>query len=127
MTGVEHSILIYDGDCGFCTAAAMWVSASWRSAARAVPFQALGSEDLAGFGLTPDDVRKTAWWVDSSGRRDGGHRAVGRALLECRGWRRVLGRAVLLPALSVISRSGYALVSRYRHMLPGGASACGSG
>ena len=57
-------MLVFDGNCGFCTWSAHWVARGWRGRARAVPWQALGPEGLAELGLTVDEAGDAAWWVD---------------------------------------------------------------
>jgi hypothetical protein len=81
--------------------------------------------DLERLGVSEDEARSAAWWVEPSGRRYGGHRAVARALLACGGIWSVLGRFLFLPApVSWAGSWGYALVVRYRHFLPGTTPAC---
>jgi predicted DCC family thiol-disulfide oxidoreductase YuxK len=70
------------------------------------------------------EAQRKAWWIESDGRRSGGHRAVARALLACRGGWPLLGRLLLLPPVSWLAVPGYALVARYRRHLPGVKPAC---
>jgi predicted DCC family thiol-disulfide oxidoreductase YuxK len=118
------AVLVFDGDCGFCSSAARWVSAGWHGPAHAVPWQELSPAELAGFGLTEDDARRTVWWLDAGGRRFSGHRAVAHSLAAGRGWRRALGRLLLVPPLPWLGAAVYPLVVRNRHRLPGGTPAC---
>ena len=118
------AILIFDGDCGFCTTTARWAQRRFRHGERAEPWQLLDGQVLNSFGLTPHDVEQAAWFVDSGGRRERGHRAVGRALEAGGGWRRVAGRLVLTPPTSWRGAGIYSLVVRWRHRLPGGTPAC---
>ena len=120
----REPILIYDGDCGFCTSVAVAISRRWRIPAEAAAWQSLGESGLAELGLTPEAAQRAAWWVDGDGRRFRGHRAVAKALLAARGWRRVVGEVILIPPVSWASAVGYRLVVRYRHRLPGSTNAC---
>ncbi|MGH9097118.1 MAG: thiol-disulfide oxidoreductase DCC family protein [Acidimicrobiales bacterium] len=117
-------ILIYDGDCGFCTSVAVGISRRWRAPAHALAWQSLGEGGLAELGLTPEAAQREAWWVDDRRRQFGGHRAVAKALLAARGCRRAAGAAILMPPLSWVAGLGYRLVVRYRHRLPGSTNAC---
>jgi predicted DCC family thiol-disulfide oxidoreductase YuxK len=117
-------MLIFDGDCAFCTTTARWIAARWRIPAEAVPWQRLGQPGLDALGLTVTDVEHAAWWVDSAGRRFRGHRAVGHALLAAGGWRAGLGRVALVPPGSWVAALVYRAVARWRHRLPGGTPAC---
>jgi predicted DCC family thiol-disulfide oxidoreductase YuxK len=73
-------LLIYDGDCGFCSASAAWIQAKWRpgGAAKTVPWQRLREAGLERLGLTARDTGRAAWWVED-GQKSDGHLAVGHA------------------------------------------------
>jgi predicted DCC family thiol-disulfide oxidoreductase YuxK len=118
------AVLVFDGDCGFCTSAARWAERRFRDGERAEPWQLLGEEALATFGLSLSDVEQAAWWVDAAGTRERGHRAAGRALQAGGGWRRMLGWFVLRPPTSWLAAGVYRLVVRFRYRLPGGTPAC---
>jgi predicted DCC family thiol-disulfide oxidoreductase YuxK len=124
MSNTRVPVLVYDGDCGFCTSVAADISRRWRLPATSVAWQSLGEDGLAELGLTPETAQQAAWWVDGEGRRFRGHLAVARALLAARGWRRVAGGAIAIPPLSWAAAVGYRLVVRYRHRLPGTTRAC---
>jgi predicted DCC family thiol-disulfide oxidoreductase YuxK len=117
-------LLVYDGDCSFCTAGARWIAPHWKTPVRAVPWQQLDARELDRLGLTLDGVRRAAWWIDESGRRSGGHLAIARALAAAEGWRSVCGEALLVPPLRWLAAGLYPLVARWRHRLPGGTPAC---
>ena len=131
-------LLIFDGDCGFCTAAVNWAARRFRRPVEVVPWQRL---DLDAFGLTRKDVDLYAWWIepeveteegeDSEGgetrglRKWRGHRAAGRALKTCRGIWPLFGFLLLLPPpFSWVWAAGYRLVARFRGYLPGSTPAC---
>ena len=117
--------LIYDGDCGFCTSSAHWVSRRWTGAdpPTTIAWQELTVRRVAELGLTMDDVTRSVWWVDA-GRVEGGSRAGARALVATHGAWSTAGRILLVPPLSWVAPAGYRLVARYRHRLPGGAPSC---
>jgi len=117
-------VLVFDGDCGFCTSSARWLERGFRHGERAEAWQLLGEEALARFGLTVADASQAAWWVDREGRRERGHRAAGRALEAAGGWRRGVGLLILAPPTSWLAAGTYRLVVRWRHLLPGGTPAC---
>jgi predicted DCC family thiol-disulfide oxidoreductase YuxK len=122
--GYMPATLIFDGDCGFCTTCAYWAQRRFRHGERAEPWQLLGDGRLERFGLSEQDVKEAAWWVDGGGVRERGYRAVGRALVAGGGWRRAAGRLVLTPPVSWLAASVYRLVVRWRYRLPGGTPAC---
>lgn len=81
--------------------------------------------DLEGLGLDPEQAAEAAWWIEPSGRRFRGHRAIGTALTACsRGWR-LVGRLMMLPPpIAWVAAVGYALIARLRGLLPGITPAC---
>jgi len=119
-----ESVLVFDGDCGFCTSAAKWAARAFHHGERAEAWQLLGPDFLDQHHLSLDDVRDAAWWVDGSGDRERGHRAIGRALTAGGGLRRVLGAFVLVPPVSWLAAGVYRVVVRWRYLLPGGTPAC---
>jgi len=116
----KRPVLIFDGDCGFCTTCATWAQRRLGDA-DVLPGQRV---DLGTYGLTAWDVSAAVWWIDSAGHAVRGHRAVGTALQACGGWWRVLGWMCLTLPFSWVAWAGYALVARFRHRLPGGTPAC---
>ncbi|HUJ56151.1 MAG TPA: DUF393 domain-containing protein [Gaiellaceae bacterium] len=117
-------LLVFDGDCGFCTSCANWIAARWRGDERAVPWQTLSDDELAAVSLTRDDVRSAVWWIDEGGRRSRAQLAIARALVAGSGWPAIAGRALLVPPFHWLAGAVYPLVARLRHLLPGGTPAC---
>jgi len=124
---VEHEktpLLVYDGDCSFCSSSARWIAARWQGPEQAVAWQRLSADQLERLGLTLDDVRCAAWWVDGGGRTSRGHVAIARALRAAPGWPSVVGRVLLVPPFRWLAAGAYPLIARWRHRLPGGTPAC---
>lgn len=114
-------MLIYDGDCGFCTVAARWVEERLDSA---IPVRSWQSLDLEEYDLSEAEVSTAAYWIDPDGSPRRGHLAVGRALETVGGLYRGIGWLLLHPPVSWLARPGYGLVARYRYRLPGSTDAC---
>jgi predicted DCC family thiol-disulfide oxidoreductase YuxK len=121
-------VLIFDGDCGFCTTAARWAARGWTGAERAVAWQQLDEIELRRLGITVEQARAAAWWVGSQCGSVSGHRAMGEALRAGSGWRRLAGALVLAAPMAPVAGALYDLVARHRHRLPGARTpACPSG
>src|SRR5262245_18146661 len=120
MTG----LLIYDGDCAFCSTSVRWIMSHWDGHEEAVPWQRISAERLSELGLTHDDVRRAVWWVDPSRPPSRGHVAVAHALKDADGWPAMVGRVLLVPPFRWLAAGVYPLVARWRHRLPGGTPAC---
>jgi predicted DCC family thiol-disulfide oxidoreductase YuxK len=77
-------ILVYDGECGFCTRLARWVERRDREHRVVVrPSQDPGL--IESLGLTPAEVGRAAWVVEPGGRRFEGAAAINRVLRELGG------------------------------------------
>lgn len=120
-------LLVFDGDCAFCTSCATWIARRWpegEGAARAVTAQGLGAAGLAGLGLTPAQAAAAAWWIDPDGRCWRGHMALARSLEAAGGMWGILGRLLHFVPARWVGAGVYRLVARTRHRLPGGTPAC---
>jgi predicted DCC family thiol-disulfide oxidoreductase YuxK len=117
-------LLIYDGDCSFCSSSARWLTNRWAGPQRAAAWQHLSAGELEQLGLRLDDVRSAVWWTDPSTRNARGHLAIARALRAAPGWPSVVGRLLLVPPIRWLGAAAYPLVARWRHLLPGGTPAC---
>jgi predicted DCC family thiol-disulfide oxidoreductase YuxK len=117
-------LLIFDGDCAFCTSCANWVAARWHGRAQAVPWQTLDADQLAAQSLTGEQARSAVWWIDAAGERSRGHMAIAHALSAGSGLSAAAGRVLLVPPFRWIGAAIYPLIVRWRHLLPGGTPAC---
>jgi predicted DCC family thiol-disulfide oxidoreductase YuxK len=116
-------LLIFDGDCAFCSSCVRAAGRILPGNLRAVPWQRV--PDLAAYGLTPEAAAASVQWVDSSGSLASGHEAVAQVLMAAGGLWWLAGRVMLLPGFSAVAAFVYELVARNRARLPGGTPACG--
>ena len=124
-------ILVFDGDCGFCTTSARflvrWVvrrhrhSAGPSSEPSVQPWQRL---DLAELGLTPDQCRTAVQWVGKDGQVASGHEAIAEVLRAGHPLWRPVGALMVAPGLSRLAGCLYSWISDHRYALPGGTPAC---
>lgn len=115
-------VLIFDGDCGFCTTSVHLVRRLIRPRCELVAWQ---YADLASLGVTPERARHEALWVTPSGRVYGGAQAVAKILLSAGGVWPVMGAALTLPPVRWAAHGLYRLVAENRGRLPGGTPVCG--
>ena len=114
-------ILIFDGDCGFCTSAANWAARNSSLQLTVEPWQ---FANLSALGLTSQQTAKRVYLV-VAGKQYAGHECVAQLLkLQTNLAARTAGHLMLLWPLSLASAAGYWLVARFRHRLPGGTPAC---
>jgi predicted DCC family thiol-disulfide oxidoreductase YuxK len=118
---MTRPVLLFDGDCAFCTSCARLVERRIAPDAAVVAWQ---FADLEALGVTEKEASDAVQWVDADGTVRSGHQAVA-ALLRASGplWRPV-GRFLVLPGISPLAAIGYRVVAANRHRLPGGRPAC---
>ena len=115
-------MLIYDGDCGFCTRCAEWAQRRLPKGHAVAAWQHL--PDLDELGLTVADVTSASYWIDADGRPHPGEQGIAMALIAIGGIWTVAGRALLMPNLRKIAAALYRLIARNRQRMPGGSASC---
>ena len=117
----KHAVLIFDGDCGFCTTTANFIARHSSSPIAIHPWQFI---DVSAYGLTEAQVSAKVYMV-VDGVPFAGHEAFAQILLLQRNWvLKTLGWLAMHPPISWLARPVYWLVAKYRHKLPGGTPAC---
>ena len=114
-------LLIFDGDCAFCTSSAQWIERRLPDGIRVAPWQIL---ELDEYGLTEDDVTTAAYWVDDEGTTYRGHLGVGRSLIAAGGIWSIPGHLIVRPPVSWIAKPVYGWIAKNRHRMPGATDAC---
>ena len=121
MTPLPRPVLVFDGDCAFCSSS---VRALERLVATRPTIVAWQHADLADLGLTQEQCEEAVQWVEPDGRVISAHLAVARALVfGGKGWW-ILGRLIALPGVRWIAGVVYRFVARNRSSMPGGTPAC---
>jgi predicted DCC family thiol-disulfide oxidoreductase YuxK len=116
------AVLVFDGDCGFCTSSAATLR---RWADGTLTIVAWQCADLVSLGLTGDQCATAVQYVGPGVRTDGAD-AIGQALQHCRQPASMLGRLIGRRAVAPFADRAYRLVAAHRHRLPGATSACRS-
>ena len=117
----DRPMLVFDGDCGFCTT---WARRGqrWLGLDHVEPWQFVDLDEL---GLTRAECEASVQWVTGDGDHCAAEFAVIAALRQAGGAWAVLGRAMALPGIRQLAGVVYRLVAQYRYKLPGGTPACG--
>lgn len=129
-SGLDHSagatpaplpILIYDGDCAFCSSSVRFIETRIRRHPTCLPWQWL---DLSMYGVSRKACESAVQFIDEGGRIHSAHDGIARVLVHGgRGWA-VLGRLMSLPGVRHVSAVAYRWVARNRHRMPGGTPRC---
>lgn len=118
---MERPLLVFDGDCAFCTRSVRFVEKRIRRHPTIVSWQSL---DLDGVGLTRAECEEAVQWIGADGRRASAHIAVARTLIHGgRGWS-ALGWLLLVPGVRQLAGLVYRWIARNRHRMPGGTAQC---
>lgn len=120
MAGRTRPVLLFDGDCAFCTSCAR-VIARIGPQAEIVAWQLADLDEL---GITEERAAAAVQWVEVDGTARSGHEAIAAVLVSAGPVWRIAGRALLLPGISPLAAKAYRLVADNRRRLPGGTPAC---
>ncbi|MCX2733584.1 DUF393 domain-containing protein [Saccharopolyspora sp. NFXS83] len=113
-------VLIYDGDCGFCTRSVR-LAERLPLRARIVAWQ---EADLAALGITEQRARHEVLWVGERSRVRGGADAVAALFRHCGFPWSVPGTLLSLPVLRSLAAFAYRWIAANRYRLPGSTPAC---
>jgi predicted DCC family thiol-disulfide oxidoreductase YuxK len=117
---VTRPVLLYDGDCSFCT----WCAGLLEKIGPEAEIIAWQLTDLAELGVTEEQATEAVQWVGPDGMVRSGHEAIAATLNSAgRPWK-LAGRGLLLPGISWLAAKAYRLVADNRYRLPGGTPAC---
>ena len=114
-------ILVYDGDCAFCSASVRLGQRVLTTPARWMPWQFL---DLGALGLTREQAVEAVQWVATDGTVTSGPRAIAALLRSAGGAWPLVGRILALPGVLWLAGLVYRWIARNRYRLPGGTPAC---
>lgn len=114
-------ILIFDGDCAFCTTSASWLQRRLGTEVAVEPWQYV---DLALYGTDAQRAQHEVLWVDYTNRVYGGAQAVAQWLMFSGGGWGLIGRLIAVPPMSWIAAGIYRAIANNRDRMPGGSPAC---
>ncbi len=120
MSHRERPVLLFDGDCGFCT----WSAGLLERIGPEAEIVAWQLTDIAALGVSEEQAMDAVQWVPVNGAVRSGHEAIAAVLGAAgRAWR-ILGATLLLPGVSWLAAKAYRLVADNRYRLPGSTPAC---
>lgn len=114
-------ILIFDGDCGFCTMSVDFMKRWIRPRAQIVAWQ---FADLNALGLTQIECTEAVQWVPTSGEHTSGAAAVAHVLRASPAPWPIAGFTMAAPIIRVVADRIYTLIAKNRYRLPGSTPAC---
>ncbi len=120
VTRLRRPVLVYDGDCAFCTTC-VGLLEKIRPDAEMVAWQLTDLDEL---GITERQAADAVRWIELDGTIRSGHEAIAAILMSAGPAWRIAGRVLLLPGISWIAAKIYGLVAENRQRLPGGTPAC---
>lgn len=119
----EQPILIFDGDCGFCTTSVKFLRRYVKPNCLIIEWQ---HADLDALGLTAEQCNDAVQWVGVGPRRvrASGGAAIAAALKTGRAPWRAAGSLLTTAPMRGMTELVYRAVARNRYRLPGGTPSC---
>ncbi|MEW9514094.1 thiol-disulfide oxidoreductase DCC family protein [Streptomyces bacillaris] len=114
-------VLVYDGDCAFCTTSVNFLTRRVRPRCTVTPWQ---FADLHALGVPRGRAEHEVLWIPPVGPVHGGAQAFAKLLLSAGGGWAWLGGLLTLAPLRWVAHGVYRLVAANRSRLPGGSPAC---
>ena len=117
----QQNVLIFDGNCSFCSSCVDWLEANLPVAPKAIPYQ---WADLESYGLSLEEAESRVWLVTPAEHFGGAAAVTAMLRHQPEAALRFAGWALQAPPLSWLGDGVYAILARLRHILPGGTPAC---
>ncbi len=117
-----YPILLFDGDCAFCTASVNFLRRYVRPEADIVPWQ---HADLTVLGVSSRECQESIQWLAGPATPPLTQGRAVAAALSCGAppWP-LIGRLMATPGIVNAANAAYRLVARNRFRLPGATPAC---
>ena len=120
-SSASKPVLVFDGDCGFCTTTANWIKKNSRVALEIAPYQ---WTDLDRYGLTAEEAAARVQLVMGD-KVFAGHYCMSKLLLiQPNPLLKLIGALMVMPGAEPISAKIYEWIAANRQKLPGGTPAC---
>jgi predicted DCC family thiol-disulfide oxidoreductase YuxK len=115
-------VLVFDGDCAFCTTSVRLAERWLRPNCDITPWK---RADLLSLGVDQPRAKYEVPWVTPGGLSYGGAQAVAKLLRGSGGGWAFPGALLRLPPVRWIAHGVYRLAANNRERMPGGTPACG--
>lgn len=115
------AMLIFDGDCGFCTASVVAVRRLVRPRCEIAPWQ---QTSIAPLGISVEECMAAVQFIDQDGSVTSGSRAVMAMLRTAPQPWPLIGLVGDLPGIAWVAAKAYRWVAANRYRLPGSTPAC---
>lgn len=113
---MDTSLLIFDGNCGFCRRSVRVMAERIHRHPVAAPWQSL---DLSTYGLTEEECSKAVQYVDKRSRVHAGADAVAHVFIDAGLPWSVAGRLMCIPGIIHVCRAAYRWVADNRSRFRG--------
>ena len=113
-------VLIFDGDCAFCSSSARVLRKMTRNRVLVTPYQYLNLTEL---GLSQDQTSKAVYYVTQT-ETFSAAKAIAKCLMGSKTPWAIAGFLMNIPVVISIAELVYAWVAKNRHRLPGGTPEC---
>ena len=120
-TELIRPIIIYDGDCAFCSSSIRTLQRIIKRAPTMRPYQFTKLED---YGLTLQQCETALQYVATDGSISSGHEAYRQMLKELGGGWKALAILMRTPGYYALANAVYRWVAKNRHRMPGGTPTC---
>ncbi|MFD3656828.1 thiol-disulfide oxidoreductase DCC family protein [Streptomyces sp. NPDC058620] len=117
----NRSVLVYDGDCAFCTTTVNYLMRRVRPNCDVTPWQFANLEAL---DVTQQRAEHEVLFISPTGTVYGGAQAVAKLMLSAGGAWAWPGGLLTLSPVRWIAHGVYRLIAANRDRLPGGSPAC---
>ncbi|MET9595158.1 DUF393 domain-containing protein [Streptomyces sp. NPDC006516] len=114
-------VVVYDGDCAFCTTSLTYLMRRLRPKCAVTPWQ---FTDLDALGVSRRRAQHELLYVSPTGTVYGGAQAVAKLLLRAGGIWAWPGGMLTLPPVRWIAHGIYRIIATHRDRMPGGSPAC---
>jgi predicted DCC family thiol-disulfide oxidoreductase YuxK len=115
-----ESVLIFDGDCAFCSSSARLLKRLTKNRIPVEPFQYL---PLADYDLNQELTSNAVYYATKT-ENFVAARAIARALIDSKTPWAIAGFLMNLPVVVSFAELVYYWVAKNRHKLPGGTPEC---